>query len=165
MKKQAKRRLASGGEGRKLWPRPDCKRDNSEQTLETLTCNSVMATISCLEEEAPFISIKNSATALHPTQSIRSSPTTMDTTSKGTKRPRHHRSGALVQQDYDDLIVRSRGWVYDSTEVKERSTNGTMILSIKNKQHTHRRDRLRNRALTEDDFDQYIFAPRTLYAF
>ncbi|CAB9504013.1 expressed unknown protein [Seminavis robusta] len=62
----------------------------------------------------------------------------------------HRRSKALCEHDYQELMVQSRGWLYDAADLKT--------------QPQHHKDRLRNRALTEDDFDRYIFAPRAVHA-
>jgi hypothetical protein len=170
----AKRQLGRGrDEGGKLLARMSGKHDNSEQTLETQTSHSSMIHVhvhvlsSCTfsAEESASCTSTNSATALGPPVQHAATSDTTSSTCTSTKRRSHRRSDALAQQDYDDLIVRSRGWVYDPAEAKakERTANPSMLVS--DKPHHLHRDRLRNRALTEDDFDQYIFAPRTQYAF
>ena len=62
----------------------------------------------------------------------------------------HRRSKALSDQDFHDLIVNSRGWVFDASDIKT--------------QPQHHKDRLRNQALTEADFDRFIFAPKAVHA-
>ena len=52
----------------------------------------------------------------------------------------HRRSESLAQDDYDRLYVKSRGWMYDPKEPASKP------------QH------LRRRALTDFDYDQFIFA-------
>jgi hypothetical protein len=54
----------------------------------------------------------------------------------------HNRRPSLARDDFDKLIIRSRGWVYDPSESAS-------------KPH-HTRDH--NRALSELDFNRYIFA-------
>ena len=53
----------------------------------------------------------------------------------------HRRSRAMMEDEFQQLYVKSRGWAFDPNEPASRPKH----------------DRHRNRALTEFEFDQFIF--------
>ena len=126
--------------------KPTRKRMDSGNTLETQLSDSslVVFPLDPLEEEASMtMSMEEDAlmiameAAAHADAPIVLTPT----------RPRHphRRSQALTNDDFEQLLVKSRGWRFDPNEPLVRPKRG--------------HDRERNQALSSYDFEKFIFKP------
>ncbi|CAB9501955.1 expressed unknown protein [Seminavis robusta] len=60
------------------------------------------------------------------------------------RRSDHSRRMSLTDRDFDSLLVRSRGWVFDPADGKSRPHH----------------DRQHNRAMAGNEYDKYVFAPK-----
>ena len=100
--------------------------EDSAKTLETLQSPSQRSLLSCCSDDCE--SEDSLSEMFH--ERLRTRPA----------HP-HRRSRAMMEDEFQQLYVKSRGWAFDPNEPASRPTH----------------DRRRNRAFTEFEFDQFIF--------
>ena len=159
--------------------KPCRKRVDSANTLETAQCLSDKSlTVFPLEEhttstmtsqqEAEFDALsilqRNQVVTLPPLELV--VPSTAAVPEVVVSRPArsHRRSLSLSQTDFDDLLFKSRGWRFDpstTTTTTLRLDDPVMVenTAMPVAPRKNRHDRERNLALSDYDFEKFIFKP------
>lgn len=148
--------------------KPNRKRMDSGSTLETAQClsdkslnvfpleehsNTTVGSQQDDELNALAILQRNQVVTLFPTLGL-----VVPAAPVMSARPvhPHRRSLSMCQTDYDDLLYKSRGWRFDPSSTSSRTLLSDVEDAIQ-EPRKHRHDRERNLALSDYDFEKFIF--------
>ena len=128
------------------------RRKDSHNTLETAPSDGSASSTWLhndpsfeLPEDDPSTSTSSSAAGAH-VSSTPATPLHTATTSSSRNGRKHRRLPCLANDDFDELLSKSRGWTYDPSEPPSPRRSSR-----------HHHDRSRNKALAQTDFERFIF--------